>query len=390
MLKSLDVKKEETKQLLTGAMQLITDGEVEKGAEQMVAYWEGLAQELVDAQAEYARTNDSRILAERGVRTLTTEEREFYNAFIPALDNFNYKQAVTGLEVTIPETIFEDVFTDLKADYPILDYVDFLYTPSNVSLVYNTAGRDKAQWGKICDEIVKEIAGSLAQMSSGKFGLTAFVYICKPMLTLGAEWIDRYVRTLLGNSLRYGLADGYVNGNGLDEPIGMIRDITSPLDQATGHAEKTPVGLESLSIENLGAVLDTLKKDSAGNSRSIGQTFFAYNPENETKVLAARKVLGPMGYIDVVPYNIDFVECDSVPEGKAIIGIKGRYLGTVAGSKEGQIEFDDSYRFLEQDRTYAVKLLGNGLPKDNASFVVADISGLKPLLPQVETVVPTP
>jgi len=389
-MKSLDVKKEETRQLLTGAMQLITDGEVEKGAEQMVAYWEGLAQELVDAQAEYARTNDSRILAERGVRTLTTEEREFYDAFIPALQSNNYRQAVTGLDITIPTSTFEDVFTNLKADYPILNYVEFMYTPNNVRLIYNTAGRDKAVWGKLTDEVTKEIAGALEEMESGKHSLTAFIYVNQAMLELGAEWIDAYVRTLLSNSSNWGLADGFVSGNGLDEPIGMIRDLEEAIDQTTGYAAKTPVELKSLSIEDLGAILKPMKKDRAGNSRSVGTVFFAYNPEDEATVLAARKVLGPNGYIDVVPYNIDFVECDSVPAEQAIIGIKGRYLGTVAGSKAGGIDFDDSYKFLEQNRTYLVKLYGNGTPKDNTSFVVADISGLKPLLPQVETVVPTP
>ncbi len=42
------------------------------------------------------------------------------------------------------------------------------------------------------------------------------------------------------------------------------------------------------------------------------------------------------------------------------------------------IEHDDSYKFLQRERVYAGHLYGNGKPKDNNSFLVLDISELKP------------
>ena len=52
-------------------------------------------------------------------------------------------------------------------------------------------------------------------------------------------------------------------------------------------------------------------------------------------------------------------------------------MGIGAG-KDGVIEHDDSYKFLQRERIYAGHLYGNGKPKDNNSFLVLDISELQP------------
>lgn len=385
-MKSLDVKKKEKNELLASAMQLMKDGDVEQGAEMLVGYWESVAEELQEAQRDFVASNDQRILAERGVRTLTAEENQFYGDLIGALEGTDYVQAVTGMNLTIPTTIMEDVFASLKGSYPILNYIDLLYLPENVKFVYNTASRDKAQWGAVGATISKEITGALASIDVGKDQLTAFIYVSRPMLKLGAAWLDRYVRTLLEDSLSYGLEDGFVNGTGKDQPVGMIRDLDEAINPSTGYAAKSATALNSFSVANLGAVLATLRTDASGRDRSIGVPFFAYNPADEVKVTKARKVLGSNGYIDVVPYAIDFIECQSVAQGKAIIGIKGRYLGTLASPSEGQIQTSDEYKFLEQNRTYAIALLGNGTPKDNTSFAYVDITNLEPFVPEVRNV----
>ena len=41
--------------------------------------------------------------------------------------------------------------------------------------------------------------------------------------------------------------------------------------------------------------------------------------------------------------------------------------------------YDDSVQFLEDNRVYKIRLLGNGRPKDNTSFEVLDISALAAL-----------
>ena len=54
-------------------------------------------------------------------------------------------------------------------------------------------------------------------------------------------------------------------------------------------------------------------------------------------------------------------------------------MGLGSGSsKGGKIEYSDDYKFLEDQRYYLVKLLGNGRASSDNDFIYLDISGLKP------------
>lgn len=104
--------------------------------------------------------------------------------------------------------------------------------------------------------------------------------------------------------------------------------------------------------------------------------------------MGARRILTQSGFISTVAYEISFVQSAAVEQGKAIVGIKNKYFGTLAGEKK--LEYSDHFKFLDDSRTYKIKMLGNGLPKDNSSFVVVDISGIAPQIPKVITIDQTP
>ena len=73
----------------------------------------------------------------------------------------------------------------------------------------------------------------------------------------------------------------------------------------------------------------------------------------------------------------------AVPSGYAVFGIAKRYFAGLGTSKGGKLEYDDSYKFLEDIRTYLIKLYGNGKPLDANAFLLADISGLTPYVQKV-------
>src|SRR5690606_41766393 len=79
----------------------------------------------------------------------------------------------------------------------------------------------------------------------------------------------------------------------------------------------------------------------------------------------------------------DLVQVRLVEQGKAILGLGRQYIMALGTGRDGRIEYSDHYQFLEDLRVYLIKLYGNGRPKDNNSFVVLDISGLKPTIPRV-------
>ena len=81
---------------------------------------------------------------------------------------------------------------------------------------------------------------------------------------------------------------------------------------------------------------------------------------------------------DVLPYPTTIIQSEEMPVGKAVLGIAGQYFMGIGTGKDGVFEYDDSYKFLQRERVYTAHLYGNGKPKDNKSFLVLDISELKP------------
>lgn len=57
----------------------------------------------------------------------------------------------------------------------------------------------------------------------------------------------------------------------------------------------------------------------------------------------------------------------------------------IGTAQAGKLETSDEFAFLDDNRTYKIKLYGNGQPKDNNAFQVLDITGLKELAFKVDS-----
>ena len=75
--------------------------------------------------------------------------------------------------------------------------------------------------------------------------------------------------------------------------------------------------------------------------------------------------------------------CVVVAEDACVEAVSG---ACIVRAKEGRIEASDHAKFLEDKRVYLIKAYANGMPKDNSSFLVLDISDLKPASLRVEMV----
>mgnify|MGYP007122089517 CR=1 FL=1 len=87
---------------------------------------------------------------------------------------------------------------------------------------------------------------------------------------------------------------------------------------------------------------------------------------------------------DVFPVPCQIIQSTAVAKGKAILGIGKQYFMGMGLPKGGKLEYDDSALFLEDMRDYKIKFLGNGRPKDFASFKYLNIANLKPAVWKVE------
>lgn len=389
-MKSKDVKaltRDELSQKFNEALQ---SGDAEAVAQAMADMAAAIEDEVLERAKGVANVEqlDAQALAARGLRQLTSSERKYYEAVITAMKSDDPKQALTSLNVTMPETIIEDVFEDLRNEHPLLAAINFQNTTFVTEWILNKNGKQKAVWGSVTAEITKELEGEFEKLNMTLNSLTAFLPVAKSMLDLGATWLDSYVREVLKDAIYCGLEEGIINGTGLDQPIGMMKDLEAARTDGEAYPDKTPTAVTSFDAATYGGIIAKLAKSRSGRARAVGAVIMVVNPVDYfAKVMPATTIQRPDGTFanDVLPYPTTVIQCEEVPEGKAVVGIADKYFMGMGTSKDGVIEYDDSYRFLKRERVYAAFLYGNGKPMDNNAFEVLDISGLQPATYTVAT-----
>ena len=353
--------------------------------------WQDLLTESITAEANgILGAADSTILAARGVRQLTSSEIKFYDSFITAAkQEIAAGSVITGIGDALPETVIEAVFEDMKQNHPLLDAINFQNTTAVTKLVLNKKGEQSATWDVLNTPITKQLDGEIEVISMTLAKLTAYMFVTFDMLDLGPAWIDRYVRETLSEALAVALETAMVDGNGLNQPVGMTRNFTGSLDSSKGYSRKTATKVTAFDKETYGTLLSTLATNPNGGTRTVSEVILIVNPVDYfTKVMPATTVLAPDGTYrnDVFPFPTKVIQSVGVPANHAVIGLPKRYFMGIGTAKGGKLEYDDSYKYLEDLRTYKIKLYGTGKPLDTNAFIYLDISGVKDVLPTFKVV----
>ncbi len=392
-MKSKDVIKQELHDKFAAALSGENPDQITEALTQFAV---NLQADVVNDFQAYQQSQDSSILARRGVRQLTAKEKTFYTGFMSALKEHyeNPKMAFTGLDsTTLPQTVLDNVLSDIGTSFPLLTAINFQNTAAVTKMIVNKEGIQLATWGPITSKITEELSGSISVINIELNKLTAFMAISKDMLDVGPEWMDAYVRAVLAEALGNGLSKGVVAGTGKDQPIGMLKDLDASVDPSTGYKDKTPIVIADLSVKTIGSIAATLAQGPNGRKRPVPSILMVVNPVDYfTLVMPAMTYLNTSGnYVsNVLPYPSQVVQDINVPSGKAIFGLASRYfMGVGKGGSGGQLEYSDDFQFLDDNRVYKIKVYGNGQPLDNNAFVLVDITGLTPLKHQVMVVNPT-
>lgn len=389
-MRNLDLVQQQRAEILQRMSQAITDNNPEAYTQAFNELATSIQESVMQEYQQAVAAGDSSVLAQRGVRQLTSEETKYYQAVITAMKSGNPKQSLTELEIVMPKTIIDDVFTDLTTDHPLLDAIDFQNSGAVTEWLLNGNTDQLATWSALSAAIVKELTSGFKKIDLSQDKLSAFLPIAKAMLDLGPVWLDRYVRAILSEALYGGLEDGILNGKGqtvnLHEPIGMRKDMTAAVDPVTGYADKAKVVLNSLDPVSYGTMLATLAETENGHTRVVSNVILVVNPKDYlTKVMPATTPRATDGTYsrDVFPFPTIVIQSARVAQNEAILGLGKRYLMAAGTGKSGKIEYSDEYHFLEDERVYLTKFYGHGQPKDNNSFLLLDITNLKPTVQQV-------
>lgn len=396
----MSIKKTRTLEESKAAFRSAYSQAMRDGSEQnMIDCLEQYSEDVCNALLQEANSlndeqrNNTEVLAARGVRQLTSAETTYYKALEKAMrtDASGVKNALTNIDVAMPETIIDQVMEDVKSSFALLNAIDFVNSSYMTSWIYNKQGTQTATWGAIGSGITKALSGAFGKISTITCKLSAYMAISQDYLDLGPAWLDRYVRAILteaaGMAMETAIVDGAGNADGANCPVGMTRDLskgsTDGSSGLTTYPQKTATKVTSLDPSTYGAILAKLAKTETGRNRVVSGVILVCNPKDYfTKVMPATTYMTPSGgYVsNVLPFPTTVIQSEGCPEGKAVVGLGKQYIGLLgAGSKNGVITYDDSVQFLEDNRVYKIRLLGNGRPKDNTSFELLDISALEAL-----------
>ncbi|MGM0807535.1 MAG: phage major capsid protein [Bacillota bacterium] len=362
----------EAKNNLTAALSN-TEATQEEQTSAFQNYFEALQTEVANAVRSQVNDEmlDRSILQQRGQNVLTSEETKFFNAAV--LDG-GFKD-----ESILPVTTQERVFEDLVAEHPLLEAIGIQDLGAVTRFI--TSDPTKAfAWGKLFGDIKGQVNAAFGEETISQFKLTAFAVIPNDMLELGPVWIERYVRTLLVESYSVGLEFGYVNGRGpgVNEPIGLMKDVNPDTSAITdkvssGTLTFAPSDKGEVVAGELYGVVSALSVDAEGNSlKVLNKVVMVVNPVDAIGVQARNTIQTANGqWVMALPYNIQVVESEEVPVGKAVFFVKGRYLAAIAGGYKLK-KFDQTLA-IEDATLYTIKQFANGKPKDNKAALVYDL-----------------
>lgn len=315
---------------------------------------------------------DRSVLQQRGQNVLTSEETKFFNAAV--LDG-GFKD-----DTILPETTQERVFEDLVKAHPLLDVLGLQDLGAVTKFIYSDATKAFA-WKEIFGEISGQVNAAFRSEKIGQLKLTAFAVIPNDMLELGPVWVERYVRTLLVETYSVGLEYGFVNGRGSaqQEPVGLLKDVNADTGAVTdkvssGTLSFAPSQYGEVVAGELYNVVKALSTNSKGEARKVGgKVVMVVNPTDAIGVQFRNTIQTANGqWVTALPYNIQVVESEEIPTGKALFFVKGEYMAVIAGGYKLK-KFDQTLA-MEDATLYTIKQFANGKPKDNKTALVYDLA----------------
>lgn len=369
---------------LAAAFKTQDDAEMEKAWE---AFGDEVCEKIRADFADYENAKNDSVLAQRGYRVLTSNEKAWYANVANALKSVDPKQAFIDILTSddkndiMPETIIEDVMKYLQETRPLLAKVKFQNAGFSTKWIINDNSVQRGGWGKIDASITDEIEGSLKVLAIEQSKYSAFCIIPLDILDMGPQFLDAFIRATLAEALGLGLEEAIVDGSGVNMPCGMMRNPNGSFNQSTGYPAKSAVKATSFAPAEYGALVAKVAKTEKGKQRTFGSVGMLCNMSDYlTKIMPATTMLTANGGYasNLFPFPTEVIPCNTVPEGKAVLGILDDYTLAVGGKRNGNIEFDDSVKFLDDARTFKLVQHAAGRAYDNTSFIVLDISELDP------------
>ncbi len=342
----------------------------------MSAKYDSLVTEIVNesSNANAVAQNKQKL----GLRNLTKEENDFYN-----LLKTDIRQAITGNQIDlIPNTIVDNTLADIKQQSDLLSLVTF--APANVKKWLVASSTGTYAWGKLTAGITGELSATFESMNIELGKLTAYLVIPKAIRELANEYVDKYFTAILNDVMHDGLENGFLLGTGVEQPIGVFRQIAQ-VETGGDHKMKTKKStLTGFSPKQLAPVKTQLSHNGV---RSIDGLVLICNPNDEaTYVDPALYVQTAVGtYVQTAKDKIRVIATPNCPQGTAGIMIDNPKYYTM-GLSAVQIKDYDQTKALDDADVVIAKVYGNGRALDDDVCYYFDPTKLEEFVPSVKTI----
>ena len=137
-MKNKDVLAMEKAKIVEKMNQAIKDDDAKAFSEAFTELCQKIEDNVLEQAKEMLVEQDATILAQRGVRQLTSKEKQYYEKIIEAMRSTDPKQALNDVEVVMPETIIDSVFDELQTNHPLLSKLNATTVTGPVSYTHLT------------------------------------------------------------------------------------------------------------------------------------------------------------------------------------------------------------------------------------------------------------
>lgn len=326
--------------------------------------------EEIQAQAIKANS-DSDYASKLGLRVLSKEEESFYEKFK------DIKQAITGAQIDlIPTSIVDLTLENVKATEPVLKLITF--TPAGVKR-WITAERTGAySWSGLTEELKGALSANVKGLVTDLGKLDAYLIIPKAIRELSYQFIDKYFMAILSEALRDGIAYGYLQGTGKEQPIGIYKQIDKTDEDGTHKDKDVNVDLTKFTPKGLAKAKVYL---SNNGKRVVNKIYVICNPEDEANYVAPA-IYDAEGNLVSSFKNIEVIPCTENPKGKAALTLEGKYTMGIT-----EVKINEYKETLATDDADLIvgKVYANGrATADNVAYIF-DVTKLEEYVPTIKT-----
>ncbi len=323
------------------------------------------AAKKAETDKEYAKT--------LGLRNLSEKETKFYEKVI-------VNQALTAnQEDIIPTSIIDLTLENVRTESPILNLINF--APADVKrwIVADKTGNHV--WGSLTGNIDGELSPKIESLVVELSKLTVYLVIPKAIRDLSLPFVDKYFRAVLEEELRNGVADGYLNGEGKDQPIGIYNKIKEVDGSSQKNKPKDTIEVKGFSPKQLAPVKKALTNDG---KRTIDKIYLICNPADEADYVAPA-LYDRLGNMISSYKNLEVISEPMNKQGKAIFTIAGKY--TMGFSGFNVKEYDQT-KAMEDADVLIGKAYANGRAVDDNVAIAIDVTKLEEFIPEIKTITP--